>query len=48
MGTGGTGTLSMPMPPNLGAMSAVAVTVEPGPDGSRTPTSPILLMGEMK
>src|SRR6185295_13154136 len=29
MGTGGTGTLSMPMPPSLGAMSAVAVTVEP-------------------
>ena len=43
----GTATTTMPMPANvtIDAVKAVAVTDEPSPQGSPTPTMPILLVG---
>jgi len=45
----GTVTATMPMPTDvtLAAMTAVAVTEEPNPQGSPTPTMPILLVGNV-
>lgn len=44
----GVATMTVALPSAMASPSAVAVTAEPGPDGSKTPTMPILLMGEMK
>jgi anti-sigma-K factor RskA len=45
----GSATVTMPMPNDvtLAAIAAVAVTEEPNPQGSLTPTMPILLVGNM-
>jgi hypothetical protein len=45
----GTATATMPMPNDvtLAAITAVAVTEEPNPQGSSTPTMPILLVGNV-
>lgn len=45
----GTATATMPMPNDvtLAAITAVAVTEEPSPQGSLTPTMPILLVGNV-
>jgi anti-sigma-K factor RskA len=45
----GTATATMPMPHDvtLAAITAVAVTEEPNPQGSLTPTMPILLVGNV-
>jgi anti-sigma-K factor RskA len=45
----GTATATMPMPHDvtLAAITAVAVTEEPSPQGSLTPTMPILLVGNV-
>jgi anti-sigma-K factor RskA len=43
---GGTSTFSATLPANLPPINAVAVTAEPGPNGSAGPTMPILLVGK--
>jgi Anti-sigma-K factor rskA/Putative zinc-finger len=42
----GSVSLTLPLPPGVTAIDAVAVTSEPGPSGSATPTMPILLIGQ--
>jgi anti-sigma factor RsiW len=44
--TNGSGSLTVPLPAGLTTINAVAVTNEPGPNGSATPTLPILLIGQ--
>jgi len=46
-GPDGSASATLPMPANvtLGSIAAVAVTEEPSPQGSATPTMPILLVG---
>jgi hypothetical protein len=44
--TNGAGSLTVPLPAGVTAINAVAVTNEPAPNGSQTPTLPILLMGQ--
>jgi anti-sigma-K factor RskA len=48
VGSDGVASLAAPLPPGLPRPSAVAVTAEPGPRGSATPTMPILLIGQIK
>jgi anti-sigma factor RsiW len=43
--TNGSASLTMALPAGIAKVSAVAVTNEPAPNGSQTPTLPILLMG---
>jgi anti-sigma factor RsiW len=42
----GSGSLTVPLPAGLATIDAVAVTNEPGPNGSASPTLPILLIGQ--
>ncbi len=42
----GSARLTITLPPGVTSVDAVAVTNEPGPNGSATPTLPILLIGQ--
>jgi anti-sigma factor RsiW len=42
----GSASLTGPLPAGITSVNAVAVTNEPGPNGSATPTLPILLVGQ--
>ena len=42
----GSASTTVPLPPGVTTIEAVAVTSEPKPSGSATPTMPILLVGQ--
>lgn len=42
----GSASVTSPLPAGVTSVDAVAVTNEPGPNGSQTPTLPILLIGQ--